>query len=80
MQRRTEIYNTNKEALVNHWMQLQVLKEQGVNVTSLEEDAHRRMEILVELEDNRKLLALRKELKHTFTHQDLEDALNERPS
>ena len=80
-----EIYNANKEILVNKWLQLQALKEQGVNIGSLEEDAFRELELLIELEDSKKLADLRKELhvdmagsdpvnsKHHFTTKELEN-------
>ena len=68
-----EIYNANKEILVNKWLQLQALKDQGVNIGSLEEDAFRELELLVELEDSNKLADLRKEVKHHFTTKELEN-------
>ena len=57
------IYKSAREALINRWSQLQVLKDGGINVSSLEEDAYRSLELLVELEDSKKLNALRKELQ-----------------
>jgi len=56
------IYKSAKEALVNRWSQIQVLKDEGINVSSLEDDAYRDLELLGEIEDAGKLEQLRKEL------------------
>ena len=56
------IYKSAKEALINRWSQIQVLKDEGINVGSLEDDAYRDLELLGEIEDARKLEQLRKEL------------------
>ena len=56
------IYKSAKEALINRWSQIQVLKDEGINVSSLEDDAYRDLELLGEIEDAGKLEQLRKEL------------------
>ena len=56
------IYKSAKEALINRWSQIQALKDEGINVGSLEDDAYRDLELLGEIEDARKLEQLRKEL------------------
>ena len=57
------IYKSAKEALINRWSQVQTLKDEGISVGSLEQDVYRSLELLVELEDGKKLNALRKELQ-----------------
>ena len=62
MEKNTIIYNSAKESLINRWSQIQALKDEGINVGSLEDDAYRGLELLEEIEDARKLEQLRKEL------------------
>ena len=58
----TVIYDSAKESLINRWSQIQALRDEGINVGSLEDDVYRGLELLEEIEDARKLEQLRKEL------------------
>ena len=58
------IYDSTREGLMNQLYQIQRLQDEGIPLQSLAEETFDKIIHLVEMEDERKLGALRDELKH----------------
>jgi len=58
------IYDSAREGLMNQLYQIQRLQDEGIPLQSLAEETFDKIIHLVEIEDERKLGALRDELKH----------------
>lgn len=80
MERETEInnehgdlYNCVREQLINELYQLQQLKQEGKNVSALEDNVYERLKNYIEAEDARRLAEARRILQQQYIHNEVID-------